>query len=136
MQREEQKKRRALAQANITTHSQMLDRLQLVSPYSRHFAVMVKYFEEGLLSLEDDMENTLDLASFLTTDDGPDEFSLLEEVGLHVLEEVGSHVTDSARTVRSALSRERGYVLPDGRLSASFVEEGDGRVIMSSSDEG
>ena len=89
---------------------------------------MVKYFEEGLLSLEDDMENTLDLASFLTTDDGPDELSALEEVG--------SHVTDPARTVLSAHSRERVFVFPDGRPCARLAEEGDDNGSMSLSDEG
>ena len=128
MQREEQLKRRAVTQANITTHSQMLDRLQVVSPRSRYFAVLVKYFEEGLLTLDDDMENTLDLASFLTTDDGPDEFTFLEEVG--------SHVADPERTVRSAHSPERMHALPNGKLSASLVdEEEDGASLTDEGDD-
>ena len=39
----------------------------------------------------------------------------------------------STRTVRSTLSRERLHVLPNGRLSSSFVEKGDDRNSMSSS---
>ena len=130
-ERQQQLLRREKAQRDIGSIKEMGKRLQALNTGARYFAVMVKYFAEGILSFDDDPEDALDLASFVDTDDSPEEFSFLEEVG--------SYANDPHHSSRSAVVITRMHALSGGRLSNSFkttdIEEGAGEgqtaVMMS-----
>jgi len=120
-ERDQQLKRREKAQRDIGSLEELGKKLQELNTGARYFAVMVKYFAEGILSFDDDAEEALDLASFIDTDDSPEEFSFLEEVG--------SYVNDPHHTSRSALTITRMHALSRGQLSNSFNTTGiDGGV--------
>ena len=119
-----QKDRRLKTKRDLPSFEHLSDKLRTLEPHSRYFAVLVKYFQEGILDFhyEDPLE-VLDLLSFAETDDSPDEFSFLEEVE--------SYKTDPLRSSRSAKSIERMHRLSGNVLSLSYDDaNADGWVAI------
>ena len=122
LQKQQQEKRREKVHRKYGDAEGLAAHIRQLSPDARHFGVMLKYFEEGILDIDgdEDAEDALDLESFISTDDSVDEFSYLEEVA--------SNVDDPLRLSRSAQSIRRLHVLSGGRLSESYIDENaDGR---------